>query len=61
MNTQHHRLMVSIANEKLGQGLLGVVRTLQQFFGILAIRDTRRMKFCQRQTSIVGPFQTLQT
>ena len=53
--------MVSIASEKLGQGLLGVVRTLQQFFGILAIRDTRRIKFCQRQTSIVGPFQTLQT
>ena len=54
MNTQH-QLMVGIASAKLGQELLGVVRTLRQFFGTWAIRDTRRMKFRQRQT-IVGPF-----
>ena len=35
---------------KLGQGQLGVVSTLLQFCGILAIRETRRMKFCQKQT-----------
>ena len=39
---------------KLGQGLLGVVSTLLQFCGILAIRETRRVKFCQKPT-IVGP------
>ena len=33
MNTQHHRLMVGIASAKLGQELLGVLRTLRQFFG----------------------------
>ena len=45
---------VCIANVKLGQVLLGVVSTLLQFCGILAIRETRRVKFCQKQT-IVGP------
>ena len=49
MNTQHHLLMVGIESAKFGQGLLGVVRTLQQSCGILAIRYTRQMKFCQRQ------------
>ena len=29
----------------LGEGLLGVVRSLLQFCGILAIRETRRVKF----------------
>ena len=47
-----------IANAKLGQGLLGVVSTLLQFCGILAIRDTRRDKFSQRQT-IVGTVNVL--
>ena len=45
---------VCIANVKLGQVLLGVVSTLLQFCGILAIRETRRVKFCQKQT-IAGP------
>ena len=45
---------VGIANAKLGQGLLGVVSTLLQFCGILAIRENRQVKFCQKQT-IVGP------
>ena len=39
---------------KLGQGLLGVVSTLLQFCGILAIRETGRVMFCQKQT-IVRP------
>ena len=37
---------------KVVQGLFGVVSTLVQFCGILAIRDTRRMKFCQKQTNV---------
>ena len=41
-----------IANAKLGQGLLGVVCTYLQFCGILTIGDTRRVKFCQRQTDL---------
>ena len=45
---------VGIANVTLGQGLLGVVGTLLQFCGILAIRETRRLKFYQKQT-FVGP------
>ena len=45
---------VGISNAKLCQGLMVVVRALQQFCGILAIRGTRPVKFCQRQT-IVGP------
>ena len=45
---------VGIAKVTLGQGLLGVVSTLLQFRGILAIRETRRLKFCQKQT-FVGP------
>ena len=32
---------------KLGQGLLGVVSTLLQFCGILGVRETRRVNFCQ--------------
>ena len=42
------------ANAKLGQGLLGVVYTYMylQFCGILTIGDTRRVKFCQRQTDL---------
>ena len=47
---------------KLGQGQLGVVSTLLQFCDIRAIRETRRVKFCQKQT-IEGPltFLTLHT
>ena len=45
---------VGIVNAKLGQGLLGVVSTLLQFCGILAIKGTRRVKFYKKQT-IVGP------
>ena len=55
MNTQHRLLLVNIASAKLGQELLDVVRTLQQFFCTWAIRDNRRMKFHRRQT-IVGLF-----
>ena len=44
---------VGIAYTIFGQGLLRAVRTSLNLFGILAIRDTRWLKFCQRQT-IVG-------
>ena len=33
---------------------LGVLSMLLQFCGIIAIPETRQMKFCQKQT-IVGP------
>ena len=44
---------VGIAKVTLGQGLLGVVSTLLHC-GILAIIETRRLKFGQKQT-FVGP------
>ena len=36
----------SFTNLKLGQGPLGVMSTLLQFCGILAIRGTRRVRYC---------------